>query len=139
MNIDILLGIIALAVVALTIFLVPALIQLKNTAAQLEQFLSNTSQDLGPLLVELRSTTDRVNRLAADIENKAAKVDVAFNAVEHAGHTVEGFNILLKEKVDTLSSSVIVLSAGLQGALQYIVGRFSKRERKDVPTGPHYY
>ncbi|MDH4099404.1 MAG: DUF948 domain-containing protein [Nitrospirota bacterium] len=139
MTIDILLGVIALAAVVLTLFLVPALIQLKNTAAQVEQFLDSTSRELGPLLVELKSTTDRLNSLAADIETKAAKVDVAFNAAEHVGYTVEGFNILLKEKVDTLSSSVIVLSAGLQGALQHVIGRFLKREQKDIPKGPHYY
>lgn len=139
MALDIFLGVVALAVVALTLFLVPALIQLKNTASQLELFLKSTAQNLEPLLVELRKTTEKANMLTSDIEAKAARVDAAFRAVERVGHTVEGLNLLLRERVDSLSSTIMVVSAGAQGAVQYLAEHLLKREKKDVPTGPHYY
>lgn len=139
MALDIFLGVVALAVVALTLFLVPALIQLKNTASQLELFLKSTSQNLEPLLLELRKTTEKANILTSDIEAKAARVDVAFKAVEHVGHTVEGLNHLLKERVDSLSSTIAVVSAGVRGAVLYFTEHLLKREKKNAPAGPHYY
>lgn len=139
MALDIFLGVVALAVVALTLFLVPALIQLKNTASQLELFLKSTCQNLEPLLLELRRTTEKAHMLASDIEAKAARVDVALRAVESVGYTVEGFNLMLSKRVDSLSSTVMVVSAGARGAMQYLIGHLLKREKKNAPAGPHYY
>lgn len=140
MTLDIILGVLALAFAVLAAFLVPALIQLKKTAIQLEAFLKSTEESLLPLLKELKETTGRANQVVGNVESQVAKVDTLFDAAERIGYTVEGINILLRQKVDALASSVSIFSAGMKGAFDYIASRRGQREKKqDTPAGPHYY
>lgn len=56
--------ILALAVLALCAYLIPLLIQLRRTAAELERFSRSASKDLGCMAEDVRRVRERVEGLA---------------------------------------------------------------------------
>jgi len=114
------------AIIVITIFLVPVLIQLRKVGERAETLLASLNQEVPPLLknlnesaADLRLLTNSLNRRVEEVEQIIGQ---ARNATDTFFHTVD----LFKKTLLPVITKVGTFSAGLYAFLN-----FFKKSRQD--------
>lgn len=89
MIIEISVAIIALAFVALVIYIIAVIKALKTTLGQVNQTLVDVRKHLDEIGSEARKTTENVDHLSLDINNKMEALNPVFNAIANIGDYLE--------------------------------------------------
>lgn len=89
MIIEISVAIIALAFVALVIYIIAVAKALKTTLGQVNQTLFDVRRHLEEIGSEARKTTQNVDQLSSDLNNKMEALKPIFNALSNVGDYLE--------------------------------------------------
>ncbi|MEW6409655.1 MAG: DUF948 domain-containing protein [Nitrospirota bacterium] len=100
---DIAVVVIAVTVVALVIYLIPTVIQIKNTAKSAER-----------LFDELRETASQTNAISAEVRKGVSKAAGFMDAVEEIGATIKAVNSILKLNVIRVASAIVGIKTGFK-------------------------
>ena len=102
----------AVALVALAYCLIPALLELKKTAASLRTTTESLELEIKPLIKELRDTVADIQVVTSATAANADGVNLLMEELGHAGH-----NIRMINKVIGIASQVVAsTSAWMTGA-----------------------
>lgn len=103
MIIEISVAVIAIAFVALVIYLIIFITALKVTLGQVDQTLVEVREQINEIGSEAKKTIEQTNEVSADLKDKVAKLNSVFAAVANVGEFLEQKTFLLKREV--ISSS----------------------------------
>jgi uncharacterized protein YoxC len=89
MIIEISVAIIALAFVALVIYIIAMTKALKITLREVNQTLSDARKHIDEIVMEAKKTTENADHLGMDINNKMESLNPIFNAISNIGDYLE--------------------------------------------------
>lgn len=109
-----------LAVVVITIFLVPVLLQLRRVGEKVEKLVGDLDRDLPPLLKNLSDTAAELHLLTASINRKVEDVDKIINVARQASDTLVCTIDLFRKTVLPIVTKVGGFSAGLLAIFSFL-------------------
>jgi len=121
--------VVAIALVALSCFAIPVLIELRKTLAELRQFTTSTEQQMKPLLQELHETLADLKGLTCDASDRVEEVRNFTEAISDTGRHVRSINSILGTATSVITSSSLWLT-GAKVAGKFVLDRFSKKGGK---------
>jgi uncharacterized protein YoxC len=107
--------------------MVPALLQLRRTARQAEDFLRVVELELRPSLVELKEVIRNLNRASEQVAGGIEKVGGTLEAIQKTGQTVRYANQLIQQIVFPKLITGAVVMTGLRVGLRTLVVRLLGR------------
>lgn len=131
MVIEIAVGVMAAAAVALVAVLAPMLMQLRKTAEESERLLRRMNEDLPVLFREATQAAQNVNHVAGEMREAAARARVLGVAMGGVGETIAQVHELVKGKSGTLLANACSLLAGVRAAY----GVFTQKTSVDQHKG----
>lgn len=102
-----------LAIVILTLFLVPVLLQIRRTGRQAERLMANLDREMIPLLKNLNETTAELQLLTTSINHKLSEVERIIHTARHATENFLLASNLVKKTLLPVITQVGGFSAGL--------------------------
>lgn len=120
MFIEIAVGIVALAVVVLAVFLVQMLIQVRRTAEETERLLRRMNEDLPVLFREATQAAQNMNLVAGDMREGVARARVLGEAMGEIGQTINKVHGVVRGKAGTLLMNLGGVLAGFRAAFEVL-------------------
>ena len=105
-------------------YLVPVLIQVRKTVAESEQLLAKMSNDLPPLIDELRTMSHNVNDLTEQARVGVEHAAVLLHAVGEVGESVQHVHDVVKGSSGSMLTNVASVVAGFKAATKVMKERF---------------
>ena len=107
--------------------MVPALVQLRRTARQAEDFLRVVEIELRPMLIDLKDVIRNLNRASDQVTGGIKKVGGTLEAIAEAGKTVRDANQSIQHivfpKLITGAAFMTGLRVGLRTLIVRLLGR----------------
>lgn len=116
MVIDLAVGVMAVAVVALVAFLIPMFIQVRKTAEETERLLQRMNEELPVLFREAMQAAQSMNLVATDMREGVAGIRVLGEAMGEIGQAVNRVNGLVRGGAGALGMNLSGLLAGFRAA-----------------------
>ncbi len=107
--------------------MVPALLQLRRTARQAEDFLRVVELELRPALIELKEVIRNLNRASDQVAGGIEKVGGTLDAIQETGQTVRYANQLIQHIVFPKLITGAALMTGVRVGLRTLVVRLLGR------------
>jgi uncharacterized protein YoxC len=126
---DLFLIIAGLSIVAITVVLIPFLVQLKQTGRRAEKLMENIDKELEPLLVSLKITAAQLQDLSENINGKLAETDAIIKTARHAGESLLVTTSLLKTVLTPTITKVGGITSGIRAFMSFM--HRSDRGRKE--------
>lgn len=120
--------IIAVALVVLVGFVVPTVIQVRKTATQAEQLLSQVNAELPGILNEIKQTNENVRAMSAQAREGMDRASVLMYAIGDVGETVNQVHGMIRGQSASLAKNVFKLLAGVRAVVLSIKERAQQRE-----------
>jgi len=98
MIIEISIAVIALAFVALVIFLIVLICSLRTTLGQVNHTLSETRKQLNDVGLQAQKAVEHANQISYDLKYKAEALNPVFNAISNAGQILEHKSSVMKKE-----------------------------------------
>jgi len=127
-QIDLMALLIVILLVVIVIFMVPALIQARNTAHRLDEFLRDTQRDLLPMLRELREASERLNRASVKVEEGMGKAASLADSLGEVGDSIHSVNSFLRHDVGRYAGNLAGLILGFRSASKVFLKQLSKEK-----------
>jgi predicted PurR-regulated permease PerM len=108
-QVDVLALIITILLLLIAAFLIPLLIQVKNTAQRVDAFLNDAQKDLLPALRELRETSERLNQASA-------RAGTLFESLGETGESIHMINDFLHHDLGKYIGNATGLWLGIRSA-----------------------
>lgn len=120
-QVDILAFIIVVLLVLITVFLVPLLIQAKNTAQRIDEFLHEAQRDLLPMLSEMRQASERLNKASS-------KADGLVESMAEAGEAIHRVNEFLHHDMGRYMGNAAGLWLGIRAASKVLLKQVKQQQ-----------
>jgi uncharacterized protein YoxC len=120
MLMEIAVGIVAAAAVALVVLLAPMLIQLRKTAEESARLLQRMNEDLPVLLREATQAAQNMNQVAAEIREGAARARILGEAMGEIGQTINQVHGVVRGRAGTMLMNVGGVLAGFRAAFEVL-------------------
>jgi uncharacterized protein YoxC len=127
---DIFLGIITLAVVVATVYIIRVLTELKADLAAVKECTQRAEESLIPLLQELQMTARSVRTVTDDVGGITGDVRVFTGSVREIGENVKQVSRIVEDFGRTSALSVTGLRAGVTTALGVLIGHIINTKKK---------
>lgn len=121
---------IAIAVVVLTAFIIPVLIEAKKTVVTLRDFTDNLGNQLKPTLQELQGTLTEAKGLVAEVTARTEEVKILTTALGETGHNLRVINNALGSAAAVVASTA-AWGAGIKAAMSLVLDRLSKKRKEE--------
>lgn len=120
--------IIAVALVVLVSFIIPTVIQVRKTASQAEQLLSQVNTELPGILKEIKQTNENVRAMSDHAREGMGRATVLMHAIGDVGETVNQVHGMIRGQSASLAKNVVKLLGGVRAVLLSIKERAQQRE-----------
>lgn len=120
--------VIAIAVVALVVTLVPLIRELKATAVALRELAVNLETDILPTIKELHAALADLNVLTAGAAEKVEDIQCFMSAVGETGRGLRTISSIVSSAAGAISKSSMWLT-GAKAAGTFVLDRFTKKGR----------
>ena len=127
MNTQFFWGIIAGALIILTAFLIPVILQIKRTAKAAEDFLLITQESLNPLLKRLQETVEKTNKIAEKLDESISNVQHLTKSVGETGAIIDDINRLIRQISTFMSVTMSNFGVGIKTALSVLTQGIIKK------------
>ena len=116
---EFLMAISALAIIVITIFLVPLLIQLRKVGERAESLLGNLNQEIPPLLKNINASATELQLLTSSLNRKVEEVDQLLGLARSASNNLMNTSNLFSNTLLPFIAKVGSLGAGLFAFFSY--------------------
>lgn len=120
--------VIAITLVALAGFTIPALIEIRKTAAALREFIANADRELGSALKELREILADLRLLSGETADQVEDVKLFMEEVGNAGRNLRTINSVVGVLAGACARTSIWLS-GAKVAGKFLIDKFTEKRR----------
>jgi len=122
--------VVALAVVALVITLIPLIRELKTTAVTVREIAGRMEMDIQPTIKELHNTLSELNVITAGAAEKIDDIQCFMSAVGETGRGLRRISSVVGGAAGALSKSSLWLT-GAKVAGSFVYDRFTKKKGGD--------
>lgn len=105
----------------IAVFLIPLLIQMRNTAQRVDEFIHEAQRDLLPMLRELRETSEKLNQASA-------KAGGLVDSLGEAGESIHKVNEFLQHDVGRYVGNAAGLWLGLRAASKVFLKQLKQQQ-----------
>jgi uncharacterized protein YoxC len=120
-------GLILVAVaVLLAFFLIRVLIQLNKLTRDVDGLLKKMEQELIPLVHNLKETSENVNRITVQVQDRVQQTEALFKALKDTAQVVFTINRVLKGGVSSTLLNMAGLAAGVKAGSQVLMRNIKK-------------
>jgi uncharacterized protein YoxC len=119
---------VAITLVVLAVFTIPAIIEIRKTTASLREFITSADSELKPLLNELHKTISEVKIIAEGIASRTEDVTCFMEALGDTSRNLRKINSAVGTVAGVLASSS-AWAVGAKTAGKLILERFSKKRK----------
>jgi uncharacterized protein YoxC len=127
MLIDLAAVLVAITLVVLAAFMIPAFIEIRKTAASLRDFITCADSELKPVLLELHQTITDLKIIAEVAASKSEDMKSFMEALGDTGRNLRTINHVVGSVAGVLASSSAWV-VGARAAGRFILQRLSKRK-----------
>jgi uncharacterized protein YoxC len=127
---DLFLIVAGISIVAITVVLIPFLVQLKQTVRRAEKLMENIDKELEPLLVSLKITAGQVQDLSENVNGKLAETDAIIKTARHAGESLLVTTSLVKTVLTPFITKAGGLSSGIRAFMSIMHRSKPGKERE---------
>jgi uncharacterized protein YoxC len=120
--------IMAITLVALAGFMIPALIEIRKTAALLQEFITSTDRELRPTIKELREILADLRLLSGETAGQVEEVKLFMEEVGNAGRNLRTINSVVGVLAGACTRTSIWLS-GAKVAGKFLMDKFTEKRR----------
>lgn len=124
---EIALGVLAAMGVVLAAFAIPILIHLRRSMDRVDRLLHEAEVHLGPALAEFREMARNLNKASAGVADGVAQVGRTFEAVGELGKTLQGANAVLRAALGPGVTLVGGLIAGVKAGGRVLLRQLFRR------------
>lgn len=121
--------IVAITMVVLAAFMIPAFIEIRKTAAAIREAATRTENELVPVLHEMHKTLDELKSFAEGIATSAEDVKSFMEALGDTGRNLRTINNVVGSVAGVLASSS-AWAIGAKVAGKFILDRLSKKRKE---------
>ena len=119
-----------ISIIIIMIFLIPLLVQLRETARRAERLMDNINQDLPSILASLKSTAAETKMLSAHINTKLAETDAIISTVKYAGESLLLTSNLIRSALTPAVAKLDGISSGIRAFFNVIHRPRSKKTKE---------
>jgi uncharacterized protein YoxC len=112
--------VLAVAVAAVVLFLIPVLLELRRAVRTLNGVLKITEESLAPTLRELRATLENLDRITSDISTVTDDVRVFSGSIRQVGKDVRELSSLIAVLGGGIGAKLAGLRAGFGAGAAYL-------------------
>jgi uncharacterized protein YoxC len=112
--------VLAVAVIAGVLFMIPVLLELRRAVRTLNSILKVTEESLAPTLHELRATLVNLDRITTDISTVTDDVRVFSGSIRQVGKDVRELSGLINVLGGGVGAKVAGLRAGVGAGVSYL-------------------
>lgn len=116
----------ALALVVLVIFMIPALLEIRRTAAEMRLFINQTNGELKPVLMELERNLSELRTVMEGIAERRENIQVFMEAVGDTGRNLRTINSVIGTVANAAATSSVWI-AGARAAGRFLAERLIKK------------
>ncbi len=127
-QVDIFALIITVLILLIAIFLVPMLIQVKRTAQQMDDVLSQVQRDLIPMLRELREASEKINKASGHAEDGLAQAGHFLGSLGEVGDSIHGVTHFLQHDLGRYAGNAAGLWLGIRSASKVLLKQMQKQQ-----------
>jgi|GEM_PF-4244619 len=109
-----------ISIIILMIFLVPLIIQLKQTANRAERLLTDLNRDLPVIMSSAKKTAAEVQNLSEDLNAKVAEADEIFQKIKFATSSFLLTGKLVRSSLAPAILEIAAISTGIKAFLHVI-------------------
>ena len=120
--------VVAITLVVLAAFTVPALIEIRKTTASLREFITSADSELKPVLHELHQTITEVKVIVEGIASRTEDVTCFMEALGDTSRNLRKINSVVGTVSSVLASST-AWAIGVKAAGKFILERLSKKRK----------
>ncbi|MEN8134019.1 MAG: DUF948 domain-containing protein [Thermodesulfobacteriota bacterium] len=124
---DLFLIIAGISIIILMFFLIPLLVQLKQTARRAEMVMDNLNQNLPSILASLNSTATEMQMMSNHINTKLAQTDAIINTAKYAGESLLLTSNLIRSALTPAITKLDTIGTGIRSFFNLIHGPKSKK------------
>jgi len=117
---NILVAVLAVAIAAGILFLIPVLLELRRTVRTLNSVLKITEESLAPTLRELRTTLENLDRITGDISTVTDDVRVFSGSLRQVGKDVKELSGMVGLLGGGIGAKMAGLRAGVGAGVSYL-------------------
>ncbi len=119
-------AVMAITLVVLAAFMIPAFIELRKTAAAAREFLVGKESELRPIIRDLQETLADLRILTQGAAENVDEVKVFMESVGDAGRSIQTINTVVGGVATVIGRSSLWLT-GAKVAGKFIIDRISKK------------
>ena len=121
-------AVIAVTFIVLAGFLIPALIEIRKTAAAVRTYITDVESQLHPVLKELRELAANLRVLTDGVVSKTEEVKTFMTALGDTGRHMNRISGVLGDVAGLLCRSTLWMT-GFKAAGHYVIDRIAKKRR----------
>lgn len=118
-SIDIFIVIAAVSLAGIAVFLVPVLVQLRQTLKQADCLFDSLHKEITPLATSLTEAAKEIKELSASVNDKLDQTDALIDSLEKSGDIILHTSKMLRESTAPIITEVGALSAGLKAFMYF--------------------
>jgi uncharacterized protein YoxC len=108
----------------LALAVIPTLIELRRTMAEVKSMVAMLNTEFVPLLREMRAVSEHINALADQAEHGVERASELFDAAGRLGHTLQRVQSVLEHS--PIVTNTLVVGAGVRAAIDVLRQRFQR-------------
>ncbi|MCA1766414.1 MAG: DUF948 domain-containing protein [Desulfobulbaceae bacterium] len=128
---DLFMIIATVAIIVLLFFLVPFLIQLKQTARRAEALMEDLERDIPAILSSARNSAAEIQKLTESINHKMAETDEIFRRLKYATGTFLMTGKVVRSTLVPALVEIAGVSTGIKAFLHVLHRSKSKKTKGD--------
>jgi uncharacterized protein YoxC len=117
---NILVTVLAVAIAAGVLFLIPVLLELRRAVRTLNSVLKITEESLAPTLRELRTTLENLDRITSDVSTVTDDVRVFSGSLRQVGKDVKELSSMVGLLGGGIGAKMAGLRAGVGAGVSYL-------------------
>jgi len=118
-SMDIFIIITAVSLTAIAVFLIPVLMQLRQTLKQADLLFDKMQNEIEPLSIALTDAAIGIKELSASVNNKLDHADIFIDSLEKSGDIILHTSKALRESTAPIISEVGAISAGIKAFMYF--------------------
>jgi uncharacterized protein YoxC len=128
---DLFLIIAGISLIIMMLFLVPLLIQLRQSAQQAEKLLNDLNHDLPPIIASLKSTVEDIRKVTEHVETKISDTDAFISTAIYAGESLLLTSRFIRSALQPAVTQLGGLGAGIKTFFKVIHESKSKKRAEE--------
>lgn len=118
-SIDIFITIAAVSLAGIAIFLIPLLVQLRQTLKQTNSLIVSLQKEIEPLASSLTDAADEIKNLSVAVNDKLDQTDALMDSLEKSGEIILHTSKMFRESTAPIITEVGAVSAGLKAFMYF--------------------